>query len=135
MAAANTKEKKRLHGWDTYVQEAERPALELPLPDGSFFELHYPTKHAIDVLNRKSADGSSTLSDDDFVIALCGEAEGCRLLELAAGTPSGTLQLMLGDAMVEWGLWKTNPFRDKLNQEDAATTAADETGNSPSPPS
>jgi hypothetical protein len=134
MAAKTTKGKRRLHGWDTYVQEASRPSLELPLPDGTLFELHYPSKKAIDVLNRKNADGTVAVSDDDFVIALCGEAEGCRLLELATDTPAGTLQLMLGDAMMEWGIWKENPFRKEGNQEDAAEQAAEEQGNSPGSP-
>lgn len=130
---AKAKSKRRLASWDTYVEEAGRPSLELPLPDDSVFELHYPSKRAIDVLNRKNTDGSVAVSDDDFVIALCGEAEGCRLLDLAAGTPSGTLQLMLGDAMVEWGIWKSNAFRDARNGTDDETDdeAADEQGNSP----
>lgn len=135
-AKTKNKGKRRLAGWDTYVEEASRPSLELPLPDGSVFELHYPSKRAIDVLNRKNNDGSVAVSDDDFVIALCGEAEGCRLLDLAAGTPSGTLQLMLGDAMVEWGIWKSNAFRDaQKSDEEAADEATDEQGNSQDSPS
>lgn len=126
--AAETSTRKRLRGWDTYVEEAHRDALELPLPDGTFFTLQYPSKGAIDILNRGKP------SDDDFVITLCGEADGCRLLELAAPAPTGTLQLMLADAMVEWGLWKINPFREEDNAEDADAKAAEETGNSPGSP-
>jgi hypothetical protein len=120
------KSRKKLRGWDTYVQEAERPSLELPLPDGDTFVLKYPTKESIDILDRQREAGDKPASDDDFAIALLGEAEGCRLLALAAKAPVGTLQLMLGDAMVEWGLWKENPFR----REDS--DLGEEMGNSPS---
>lgn len=121
--------RKRLKGWDSYVHEADRPSLELPLPDGGVFVLKYPSKHAIEVLNQQKDDQPA--SDDDFAIALLGEAEGCRLLDLAAGAPMGTLQLMLGDAMVEWKLWTENAFR-KEQEEDGDSDVEEELGNSSS---
>lgn len=123
--------RKRLKGWDSYVQEADRPSLELPLPDGGVFVLKYPSKHAIEVLNQQQDDGDRPASDDDFAIALLGEAEGCRLLDLAAGAPMGTLQLMLGDAMVEWKLWTENAFRKEQEDGDSEELEG-ELGNSSS---
>lgn len=122
--------KRKLRGWNTYVKEAQRDSLMLPMPDGSEVELRYPSKRAIDILNRQTNDGEKRPTDDDFVTTLCGEAEGCRLLQAAADTPTGTLQLMLGDAMVEWQLWTANPFR-KEDEQEAAADAADEQGNLP----
>lgn len=106
--------------WDTYVKEADRDPVELELTDGSVITIPFPRKRTIDIVNK---GGRS--DDDAFVVGLLGKEQGQRLLADAVDAPAGALQRMLGDVMVEFGLWTKNPF-DPDEDDDG-----DEEGNSP----
>jgi hypothetical protein len=100
---------KRLkRNWDGYIKEARKPPVELELPDGSVITIEHPSKKKIDRITKKAR-----ASDDDFAIALMGKEQAAPLLELAAEAPAGALQRMLGDVMVEFGIWTRNPFESE----------------------
>jgi hypothetical protein len=97
--------------WDTYVRDAGREPVELELPDGDVITIQHPPKKKIDWITKKAR-----ASDDDFAIALMGEEQANKLLALAADKPAGVIQRLLGDVMVEFGLWTRNPFEPDADE-------------------
>jgi len=99
--------------WDTYTKEAAREPVELEMPDGEILTIPFPSKRTIDLVNKARRS-----DDDQFVLALMGAEQGRKLLDAAIDAPAGALQRMLGDVMVEFGLWKRNPFDPDYDGED-----------------
>lgn len=99
--------KRRLSGWDTYVQEAanrgER-SIELPLTEDENYVIPYPTRRSGRAIARAQAAGDL----DELVIALLGEEAGGRVKELAEDEPGYVLDEFLIDVMKKFGMIPNN---------------------------
>jgi hypothetical protein len=88
---------KQLQGWDTYVEEATREPLELPMPDGDPILIRYPTGGQI----RRAESATST---DEIIKIIFGDDDGERLIKLFEDAPGDVLRRIVRDVGIEFGV-------------------------------
>jgi hypothetical protein len=91
---------KKLKSFDQYVTEAQREALELPLPSGDTVEVHFPTGR-----QQKAFRNALRAEDTDSCIAaLFGDEQAQQLITLFDDAPGDLLLTILKDMGEAWGV-------------------------------
>lgn len=91
---------RQLKGWDTYVQEATREPLEMPMPDGDPILIHFPTGGQIEAIQQAVRAGDN----HGAVYAMFGDEQGKRLLVLFRDAPGDVLNRIVTDVATEFGV-------------------------------
>jgi hypothetical protein len=91
---------KKLRGWDSYVADAKKEPLLLPLSKSETVTINFPSKRQISAFNEGRRNGDM----DAMIVALLGEEAGTRVIELSEDAPFSVLDELLIDVAEEFDL-------------------------------
>lgn len=91
---------KKTYKWNEYVKEAEKPPLEIELPDGRTAKVEAPTGEQVAEAQELARVGAGV---KDQIKVICGDASD-DLLPLMMEAPAGAMNEFFEDVMKHFGM-------------------------------